>query len=67
MDIHCKADGTIGKNYVPLKLKDTLYLRSGMVIFASYAKTLTQKKFKLTPMSLNYSNGIPLERQSDNR
>ena len=41
MNIHCKADGTIGKNFVPSNLKGILYLSSGMLVFASYAKILT--------------------------
>ena len=41
MNIQCSADGTIGKNFAPSKLKDILYLSSGMLVFASYAKILT--------------------------
>lgn len=47
MDIHWKADGIIGKNFVSLKPKDTFYLRSGMLIFASYVKILAWKKINL--------------------
>ena len=45
MNIQCSADGTIGKNFVPLKPKDTLYLPSGMLIFASYTKILMWNNF----------------------
>ena len=60
MNIQCNADGTIGKNFVPLNLKDTLYLRSDMLIFTFYVKISAWKKFHLDSIDLNCINEYPV-------